>query len=131
MCYLSIRCLSLFQQFNVTDIFPARILAQQKTISENSDLHVTCSTFGSKKATTVHVYLCKDDIGITEKIQKPDQTDTTFILSRVGLNQSGSYSCVYSVRNHSLSKVNKRGDNIIQILVIGKDFHSYESIMSV
>ncbi|XP_038556406.1 uncharacterized protein LOC119889691 isoform X2 [Micropterus salmoides] len=100
------------------DIFPARILAQQKTISENSDLYVTCSTFGSKKATTVHVYLCKDDIGITEKIQKPDQTDTTFILSRVGLNQSGSYSCVYSVRNHSLSKVNKRGDNIIQILVI-------------
>ncbi|XP_044063650.1 uncharacterized protein LOC122881459 [Siniperca chuatsi] len=100
------------------DIFPARILAHQKTISERSDLYVTCSTFGSKKHTRVHVYLCKDGVGISKKIQKQDQNDSTFIIQRVDLRQSGNYSCVYSIRNYSLSQVNKRGDNIIQILVI-------------
>lgn len=129
--HLSIQCLPLFQQINVIDIFPAKILAQQKTISEDSDLYVTCSTFGIQKDALVYVYLCKDDFGINIKAQKQDQHDTTFIISRVALHHSGNYSCVYSKRNISLSNVAKRGDNIIQILVIGKGFHSRESIMSV
>ncbi|XP_031137407.1 uncharacterized protein LOC116037602 isoform X2 [Sander lucioperca] len=100
------------------DIFPARILAQQKAISEDSDLYVTCSTFGFKKQIVVYVYLCKDDIWINKNMQKPDQNDTTFMIHSVGLHNSGNYSCVYSIWNNSLPKVAMRGDNVIQILVI-------------
>ncbi|XP_078108691.1 uncharacterized protein LOC144519435 isoform X2 [Sander vitreus] len=99
------------------DIFPARILAQQKSISEDSDLYVTCSTFGFKKQMVVYVYFCKDDIWIDKKMQKPDQNDTTFTIRNVGLHHSGNYSCVYSSLN-TLPKVAMRGHNVIQILVI-------------
>lgn len=126
----SIQCLSLLQEFNLTDMSPARILVQQKTISESSDLYATCSTFGFKKQIMVYVYLCKDD-RLYEKIQqKSDQYDTMFTISSVGLNVSGNYSCVYSTNEYLPDQVAKRGENIIQIQVIGKDCHSYESIMT-
>ncbi|XP_039652133.1 uncharacterized protein LOC120556552 [Perca fluviatilis] len=99
-------------------ILPARILAQQKSLSEDSDLYVTCSTFGFKKQIMVWVYLCKDGIWIDKNKQKPDQNDTTFMIRSVGLDYSGNYSCVYSIGNNSLPKVTMRGDNVIQILVI-------------
>lgn len=131
LCHLSIWCLSLLQPDSVTDIFPARILARQKTLRENSDLYVTCSTLVAKRHRMVYVYLCKDGHGIKRQMQKQDQDDSTFTISSVGLHHSGSYSCVYSIKLYLPSKVAKRGSNIIQILVIGKDFHSYESIMPV
>ncbi|KAM3625479.1 uncharacterized protein V6R79_012686 [Siganus canaliculatus] len=99
------------------DVSPAKILAHQKTISENSDLYVTCSTFGLKKQSQGYVYLCQDGKVIHEKTQKQDQSDTTFIIQRVGLQHSGNYSCVYS-KNPSLSTANNTGLNFIQILVI-------------
>lgn len=114
---------------NVTGTFPAKILAQQKTISENSNLYVTCSTFGVKRDTLVYVYLCKDGCGISRKELTQDKTDITFTISRVGLDHSGNYSCVYSIQEFYYSEVAGRGKNIIQILVIGK-VHSYESFMS-
>ncbi|XP_074467333.1 uncharacterized protein LOC141752943 [Sebastes fasciatus] len=100
------------------DVFPAKILVPQKTISENSDLYVTCSTFGLKEQITVYVYLYNGDLCIEKKKQKRDQNDTNFIIPRVGLHHSGSYSCFYSINNDSLSKVAQRGLNVIQILVI-------------
>lgn len=128
--HLSIQCLPL-QQIHFTDISPARILVQQKTLSENSDLYLTCSTFGSKKHTKVFVYLCKDDRGFKKMSQREDQNDSTFIISKVDTRHSGNYSCVYSKTEYSLTEVAKRGSNIIQILVIGKGFYCYESIMPV
>ncbi len=109
-------------QANVIEVLPAKILAQQKKISEDSDLYLTCSTFGLKKPNTVYVYLCKDGLVINTKMQKPDQHDTTFTINRTGLHHSGNYSCFYSSMKYSLSRVDKQGLNIIQILVIGKDF---------
>lgn len=114
----------MFQQINVTDIVPVRIMAQQKTIRKNSDLYVTCSTFGLKKHTLVYVYLCKDGFGISRKVQRQAQDDTTFSIQRVSLHDSGNYSCVYTPRNDSLIKAAMRGLNIIQIVVIGKNCHS-------
>ncbi|KAG8001399.1 hypothetical protein GBF38_007044, partial [Nibea albiflora] len=108
----------MLQEFNLTDMSPARILVQQKTISESSDLYVTCSTFRIKKQIMVYVYLCKDD-RLYEKIQqKSDQYDTLFTIPSVGLNVSGNYSCVYSTNEYLPNQVAKRGDNRIQIQVI-------------
>ncbi|XP_067351383.1 uncharacterized protein [Channa argus] len=103
---------------NVSDISPARILAQQKTVSENSDLHLTCSTFGFKKVQMVYVYLCKEGVGTSVLMQKHDQNDTVFIIPRVGRHHSGNYSCVYSKTKYSAIEVAKTGHNTIQILVI-------------
>lgn len=107
---------------NIADIFPAKILVPQKIVTENSDFSVTCSTFGFKKQPeVVYVYLCKDGLGIQSLIQKQDVTDTTFTLSQVAIQNSGNYSCVYSKNQYSPSEVTKRGDNVISILVVGKD----------
>ncbi|XP_078017317.1 uncharacterized protein LOC144458587 isoform X2 [Epinephelus lanceolatus] len=100
------------------DVFPARILAQQKTISETSDLYVTCSTYTFKKQSIVYVYLCKNGLLTDKKLQKEDQYDSTFTIQRVGPHHSGNYSCVYSTKNDLLSRVVERGHNVIQILVI-------------
>ncbi|XP_033972066.1 uncharacterized protein LOC117471293 isoform X2 [Trematomus bernacchii] len=99
------------------DISSAKILAQQKTISENSDLYLTCSAFGKKKQISVTVYLCKGDLWIDKKLQKQDQNDTTFTIQRVGLHHSGNYSCVYSTRGDLPTKVTKKREPI-EIVVI-------------
>nr|XP_040021540.1 uncharacterized protein LOC120810754 [Gasterosteus aculeatus aculeatus] len=101
-----------------TDFVPVKILTDQKNISENSDLYVTCSTFGLKKNTMVYLYLCKNDIWIDHKKQKEDRDDTLFIIRNVSLNHSGKYSCVFSIKNDLLPKAPMRGLNVIQILVI-------------
>lgn len=120
----------IFQQINFADTFPARIFAQQKTITEDSDLYVTCSTFGIKKQTMVYVYLCKDDVGINVVKQEKEQYDNLFIIQRVVHHRSGYYSCVYSKTKYEPSVVVETGSTKIQILVIRKYFHSYESIIS-
>lgn len=115
--------LSLFQQTNATDFVPVKILTDQKNISENSDLYVTCSTFGLKKNTSVYLYLCKNDIWIDHRKQKEDRDDTLFIIRNVSLNHSGKYSCVFSIKNDLHPKAPMRGLNVIQILVIRKYSH--------
>ncbi|CAI5646005.1 unnamed protein product [Oreochromis niloticus] len=116
---IALLCILTNQVINQTeDIFPARILAQQTIISENSDLIVTCSTFGKKKNSMVFIYLLKNGHGIQNLAQKQDRSDTTFIIPRAGLYYSGNYSCVYSPKHYTISEVAKKGDNIIEILVI-------------
>ncbi|CAB1420916.1 unnamed protein product [Pleuronectes platessa] len=100
------------------DIYPARVLSQQKNISENSDLYVTCSTFGNKKVSSIYVYLCKNGLGISRVTQKQDQHDSTFVVDSVGLEDSGNYSCVFSKTDYPFSEVAMIGHNIIQIQVI-------------
>ncbi|KAL3992746.1 BAI1-associated protein 2-like protein 2 [Sarotherodon galilaeus] len=116
---IALLCILTNQVISQTeDIFPAKILAQQTIISENSDLIVTCSTFGKKKNSMVFIYLLKNGRGIQNLAQKKDRSDTTFIIPRAGLHYSGNYSCVYSPKYYTLSEVAKEGDNIIEILVI-------------
>ena len=130
ICIVSlIHAVSVSTQLNVTDLSSAKILAQQKTISENSDLYLTCSAFGKKKQIQVTVYLCKGDLWIEKKQQKQDQNNTTFTIQRVGVHHSGNYSCVYSTRDDLPPKVTKKREPI-EIVVICKDFYPYESFMS-
>ncbi|XP_028257197.1 uncharacterized protein LOC114433088 isoform X2 [Parambassis ranga] len=96
----------------------ATVLAPHRTISENSDFYVTCSTYGRNITSMIFVYLCKDSLGIRRMTLKPDKNDITFHISRVDLHHSGNYSCVYSNKSYTLSDVTQRGDNTIQILVI-------------
>nr|XP_019935785.1 PREDICTED: uncharacterized protein LOC109625123 [Paralichthys olivaceus] len=93
-------------------------MTQQKNINKDGNLHMTCSTYGSKKLSSVYVYLWKDGLGISKMEQKQEQHDSTFTVYRVGLNNSGNYSCVFSKTDYPPSKVAMKGHNIIQIQVI-------------
>ncbi|KAL3992745.1 KICSTOR complex protein kaptin [Sarotherodon galilaeus] len=116
---IALLCILTNQVISQTeDIFPAKILAQQTIISENSDLYVTCSTFGKKKDSMVYVYFLKNGRGIQTQLQKQDQNDILFKIPRAGLHHSGNYSCIYSPQNYTLSEIVKKGGDIIEILVI-------------
>lgn len=114
---------SLAQQL-LTGVFPAKIFSNQKMVSESSDLYVTCSTTGSKKPSSAQgfIHLCKDGRVVSKKQQKADQKDAIFII-RVGLHDSGNYSCVFSIRELPLSTAVTSSLNIIPIRVIGMDLH--------
>ncbi|XP_055363393.1 uncharacterized protein LOC129603888 [Betta splendens] len=100
------------------DISPAKIFAPLKTISEGSSLYITCSTFGSKKQSTVYVYLCKDGVGIDTAMQKKEQNDAHFAIRQVSRHDSGHYSCIYSRTKYKPSALNDTGSSRIQIQVI-------------
>lgn len=93
-------------------------------VSERSDLYITCSTTGSKKPSAAHgfIHLCKDGRVVRKKQQKPNQKDALFII-RVGLHDSGNYSCVFSVRDLPLSAAAASSLNIIPVRVIGMNLH--------
>lgn len=130
LCHVSIQAPVSVSANQLADILPAKILVQRKTISENNDLYVTCSTVGFKKQNQVYVYLCQNDVGLRKQLQKHDNDDSIFIIKRVGLHHSGNYSCVFSSTEYEPHQVAMRGDNVIQIQVIGKDFHSFESFVN-
>ncbi|CAG5852741.1 unnamed protein product, partial [Menidia menidia] len=111
------------------DISPAKILAPQRTISENDDLYVTCSTFGKKKDSMAIVYLLKDGKEFRRMTLKQDQIDVTFKISKVNLNHNGNYTCVHSPQNYSLSVVTGTGHNTIQIHVIANSLPADISVL--
>ncbi|XP_036950303.1 uncharacterized protein LOC119017625 isoform X2 [Acanthopagrus latus] len=118
LCHVSIQAPVSVSANQLADILPAKILVQRKTISENNDLYVTCSTVGFKKQNQVYVYLCQNDVGLRKQLQKQDNDDSIFIIKRVGLHHSGNYSCVFSSTEYEPHQVAMRGDNVIQIQVI-------------
>ncbi|XP_055085861.1 uncharacterized protein LOC129457218 [Periophthalmus magnuspinnatus] len=102
----------------IKDISPARILVPQRIVSENSNLHVICSTFGFKKNTPVYVYLCNNGTGVERLSQKPEENDSTFTLTKVTPTDSGEYSCVHSISEYKPDEVNATGINSIGIHVL-------------
>ncbi|XP_043953385.1 uncharacterized protein LOC122820212 [Gambusia affinis] len=100
------------------DMYPAKILVQQRTVSEGNDLYVICSMFGLKKHPSFYVYLLKDGQGFRKLKQKQTLDDVLFIISNLHLDHSGNYSCLYSTKNYNLSDVEGKGQNEVEILVI-------------
>ncbi|KAI4901535.1 hypothetical protein NFI96_033138, partial [Prochilodus magdalenae] len=101
------------------EILPAKITATQSSLGEGEDLTLTCSTTVNQSCAEVYVYLCLKEIGkISRTVTCSINLITeTFLLTNVKLEDSGNYSCVYSTSNHSLSEVNKTGENIVHIQV--------------
>uniref|UniRef100_A0A3B3Y2N1 Ig-like domain-containing protein n=1 Tax=Poecilia mexicana TaxID=48701 RepID=A0A3B3Y2N1_9TELE len=114
-CYI---CLCIF----CVDMNPAKILIRQRTISEGSDLYVTCSIFGQKKYPSFYVYLLKDGQGFQKLELRKNVDDVLFTISNVHLNHSGNYSCLYSTTNYNPSHVERKGQDIVETLVIREYF---------
>ncbi|KAI4903791.1 hypothetical protein NFI96_028861 [Prochilodus magdalenae] len=62
------------------------------------------------------MYLCKNGVGVmTELLEQRDEH--VFILRNVSVQDSGNYSCVYSVNKYSLNNVRASGQKTIQVQV--------------
>lgn len=88
---------------------------------EGGKLEVTCSTYGITKAEAkaVHVYLSKDGKAVDVK-SGPTRQDITFKIERMGMDNSGNYSCMFSEEQLEITEVTGYGQNIIFINVTGK-----------
>ncbi|KAI1889522.1 hypothetical protein AGOR_G00163740 [Albula goreensis] len=98
------------------DISPAKILGKHSS-TVGDEVVFICSTFGfNKDNTPVHVYLCKNGVGIQRKYQS-ERTDITFIINSVKREDSGNYTCVFSKAECKPSNVTGKGDNSVTLQV--------------
>ncbi|KAI4884895.1 hypothetical protein NFI96_008920 [Prochilodus magdalenae] len=98
------------------DFWPAEIFGVPRVkVGENIELK--CIIFErSNSSDKRHMYLCKNGVGVMmELLGKRDEH--TFILKNVSVQDSGSYSCVYSPNKYSLNKVRASGHKTIQVQV--------------
>ncbi|KAF5908675.1 immunoglobulin superfamily member 1-like [Clarias magur] len=95
------------------EIYPAKIFSN---INKHK-LEFTCSTHGLKekeKHSTVYIYLCRNGIGID---RKSTCGDVTFSIDDPTKDNTGNYSCLFSVHNYNYTVVKGNGMNPIVITV--------------
>ncbi|XP_060733403.1 immunoglobulin superfamily member 1-like isoform X2 [Tachysurus vachellii] len=100
------------------EIFPANIFGES-TAKAGQNVKLKCSISHIQSSNqAVHMYLCKNGVG--ERLQLLDNKDEhTFTLSNISLQDSGSYSCVYSFKLYPTKTVRGSGKNSIHVQVSG------------
>ncbi|XP_036440686.1 uncharacterized protein LOC118817837 [Colossoma macropomum] len=88
------------------EILPAKITGSKSSLREGEDLTLTCSITVNIDCIEIYVYLCLNGTGNSIRTANcsSNSFSTTFLLSNVEQQHSGSYSCVYSISNYSLSE---------------------------
>ncbi|XP_047678544.1 basement membrane-specific heparan sulfate proteoglycan core protein-like [Tachysurus fulvidraco] len=95
-------------------IMPANIILRK--VGQNLDLK--CSIPGLKaEFKQIHMYLCKNGDGLRMKLLR-DKNEHIFILNKVSEEDSGIYSCVYSLQKHNQDLCNTT-HNQIQVHIYG------------
>ncbi|XP_076148783.1 uncharacterized protein LOC143132844 [Alosa pseudoharengus] len=87
---------SIFIQ--VKDFMVAPIFVNTLHVVEGTNIDVKCSHFKTKTQKIVHVYLCKNGIGVSMEVAQAEEA--IFTLRKVRREDSGNYSCVYSIKKH-------------------------------
>ncbi|XP_066540398.1 immunoglobulin superfamily member 1-like [Hoplias malabaricus] len=102
------------------DILPADIFGIT-TVKAGEDLKLKCCIFDKTMSSNVfHVYLCKNGVGV--KMEPCGKKENhTFILTNVSVQDSGNYSCVYSLKEFPLNAITASGERSIYVQVTG--FH--------
>lgn len=90
-------------------------------MSNRSKLELKCSTHGLKQASekNVFIYLCKNGVGIDVK---SSCQDATFFVDNNTKDNTGNYSCVFSVKQYDPRTVKGNGSNFFFITVNGENF---------
>ncbi|KAI4901528.1 hypothetical protein NFI96_009954 [Prochilodus magdalenae] len=85
------------------DVQPADIYGIP-TVNVGGEMKLKCSTFGRHPSSgEVIMYLCKNGVGV--KMELLEQKDEhTFIFKNVSEQDSGNYSCVYSLNKYTPNK---------------------------
>ncbi|KAL7878413.1 hypothetical protein AOLI_G00093870 [Acnodon oligacanthus] len=99
------------------DFQPADIFGNT-TVKAGEDIQLKCSMFGKRKSGDIHIYLCKNGVGI---MMEPlhNRYQYTFILRNASVLDSGNYSCVSSFCKHPPKDVAASEHNSIQVQVTG------------
>lgn len=113
------------QVINLKFSFQGREIYQAKIykVKNRGKLEFTCSTYGLKgtfkKNSKLYIYLCRNGTGIE---MRSSYQDATFFIDDTRMDNTGNYSCVFSVDEHKLEAVRGNGINSIFISVNGKIF---------
>ncbi|XP_062381267.1 uncharacterized protein LOC134069325 [Sardina pilchardus] len=103
----------------VTDFMMAQIFVKTPHVFEGDNVDVKCTHFNVKTPKILHVYLCKDGIGVS--VAAAQTEEASFKLRQVSKEDSGNYSCVYSLKKHVTSSVTStsfKNSVIIQVTVL-------------
>ncbi|KAL7878415.1 hypothetical protein AOLI_G00093890 [Acnodon oligacanthus] len=89
------------------------------TVKAGDDLLLKCSNFNKHASSgQINIYLCKDGAGVMlELLGKKDEV--IFTLKNVSVQDSGNYSCVYSLNKYPPKNVSASGRNSVHVQVIG------------
>ncbi|KAK2848347.1 hypothetical protein Q7C36_010029 [Tachysurus vachellii] len=100
-----------FSQTEGQEIYPAKVYSDKY----KGKLKFTCSTFGLKNTpqnNQFYIYLCRNGIAID---MKSGCRDVTFYIDDNRKDNTGNYSCVFSVHKHNFDQVIQNGINFIFI----------------
>ncbi|XP_062380243.1 uncharacterized protein LOC134068576 [Sardina pilchardus] len=114
---------SIFIQ--VKDFMMAQIFVNTPHVFEGDNVSVKCTNFKAKPQKGPHIYLCKNETGV--QMNTAHEGDTSFTPRHVRKEDSGYYSCVYSIKKHLLSKVTLtifKNSVIIEVKEQGKNTSS-------
>ncbi|XP_027015186.2 uncharacterized protein LOC113650825 [Tachysurus fulvidraco] len=100
-----------FSQNQGREIYPAKIYSDK----HEDKLKFTCSIFGLKNTplnNQFYIYLCRNGIATD---MKSGCQDVTFYIDVNRKDNTGNYSCVFSVHKYNLDQVIQNGINFILI----------------
>ncbi|XP_062380931.1 uncharacterized protein LOC134069090 [Sardina pilchardus] len=107
---------SIFIQ--VKDFMMAQIFVETLNVSEGENMDVICTISKARTQKTLYMYLCKNGTGVDMTVAQAE--GTKFTLKQVGGEDSGNYSCVYSIKKHlpgNVTLTSSENSIIIQVTV--------------
>ncbi|CAB1339520.1 unnamed protein product, partial [Coregonus sp. 'balchen'] len=107
---------SAFLQVNA--VYPAKLFGSKSHVGKGDTLDLKCRISGIKRSwDKVHVYICKNGVGMRMKVLEKGEYDTSFTMKDVTKEDSGNYSCVYTRDKLVPSHVFSSGKNLVAIQV--------------
>lgn len=95
----------------------ARLFVRDSQVLEGSDVDLKCSLLGTKTLKLLNVYLYKNGIGIFMDVAERDEV--IFTLRQVRSEDSGNYSCVYSLKKYLPGNLTVTNVSSVVIQVLG------------
>ncbi|XP_029578241.1 uncharacterized protein LOC115167740 [Salmo trutta] len=91
-------------------------------VREGGNIDFKCSIVGLEQHwVEVHVYLCKNGVGIRMTVLEKGEDDTSFTMKDVTNEDSGNYSCVYTRDKLLLDQVKSTDEDLLVIQVYGEE----------
>ncbi|CAB1339519.1 unnamed protein product, partial [Coregonus sp. 'balchen'] len=110
----------VIQVYGEEEIYPAK-LDGPSNVTEGGTVDLKCITTGIPRSwDKVHVYLCKNGVGIRIATLEKGEDDTIFTMKDVTREDSGNYSCVYSRDKLVPSQLTSTGENLVVFKVDGE-----------